>query len=177
MIFYFLCIEIYFLTNNPKNAMKNTIKLPKITTFLLLFTLSFITFNCSKSVTTPITPASPIEGNWKFTSYSTKDGTAAEADQTSTLILFVPCIKDLIITFDNKGVITGGAKCDISASGFTADGKSTYVVAGSKLTITNSTTAQKNDFDLAFSGSTMSWSLTTTANGKTSVVKFVFTKA
>ena len=156
--------------------MKNIIKHQKITAFLLLFALSFTTFNCSKSdSTTAVVPNSQVVGSWKFTSYFQKIGTAAETDATSTILLLLPCVKDVVFVVDSKSLsgTTAPKGCDLSAI---IDIKSTYVINGTKLTITSSAGVNTVE-DVSFSGSTMTWTSSSVSNNVTTINRIVFTKA
>jgi Lipocalin-like domain len=156
--------------------MKISSNLRKIIVLLVLSSLSMTVMNCSKSDSD--TPSAQIEGSWKITGVLVKEGTAAEADQYPLLLLFLPCVKDIVFTFKSNGELAGSvpAACQSTADDFIGtSGTAKYAVAGGKLTITD-TDGTKTVYDVSFSGSQMTWASSETNAGVVTTTKVIFTK-
>ena len=156
--------------------MKISSNLRKIVVLLVLSSLSMAVMNCSKSDSD--TPSAQIVGSWKITGILVKEGTAAETDQYPLLLLFLPCVKDIVFTFKSNGELSGSvpAACQSTADDFIGtSGTAKYEVVNGKLTITD-TDGTKTTEDVSFSGSQMTWASSETDAGVVTTTKVIFTK-
>ncbi|WP_337041823.1 lipocalin family protein [Emticicia sp. 17c] len=150
----------------------------KFTLLLTLSSLSLAVMNCSKK-DDPSTSEGQIVGTWKMTNYFVKEGNDPEIDQYALFLLFLPCVKDLSLTFNSNGTLTGNnitTDCADVIESLIGDTKNAkYAVAGDQLTITDSNKVQ-TVIKVSFSGKQMSWIDTSTTGGVTTTERLVFTK-
>lgn len=158
--------------------MKISSNFRKLFVLLVLSSLSMAVMNCSKSDSDTSTPTAQIVGTWKITSILVKEGTKPEADQFPTLLLFLPCFKDVSFTFKSNGDLSASvpAACQSTADNFIGTtGSAKYEVTGGKLIITD-TDGTKTTEDVSFNGSQMTWSSSETTSGTVTTTKVVLTK-
>jgi Lipocalin-like domain len=156
--------------------MKISSNLRKVFVLLVLSSLSMTVMNCSKSDSD--TPTAQIVGSWKITGVLVKEGNAAEADQYPLLLLFLPCVKDIVFTFKSNGELAGSvpAACQSTADDFIGtSGTAKYEVTGGKLIITD-TDGTKTTEDVSFSGNQMTWASSETTAGVVTTTKVILTK-
>ena len=157
--------------------MKVSSVIRKFTVLLALSTLALTVMNCSKKDGDD-TPQAQIVGNWKFTNLFVKEGNAAEVDQFPFLVALLPCFKDIVITFNSNGTVTGSvpAACQSDVDDVVGDiTSSKYEVKGDQLILTESDGTQSS-IKVSFSGNTMSWNETETTGGVTTTTRIVLTK-
>ncbi len=159
--------------------MKVSFLIRKFTVLLALASLSLTVMNCSKKDGDEGTPTAQIVGSWKFTNIFMKEGSGAEEDQFPILVAFLPCFKDIVITFNANNTVTGTipAACQSTADDFVGDiTSSKYEVKGDQLILTENDGTQSS-IKLSFSGSNqMSWTESETAGGVTTTTRIVLTK-
>ncbi len=156
--------------------MKVSSNLRKLLVLFVLASLSMTVMNCSKSGDD--TPSAQIVGTWKITNLFIKEGSAAEQDFFSQIILVIPCFKDISFTFKNSGELSGSVptacKSDVEDYLGTS-GTAKYEVSGGKLTITD-TDGSKTVTDVSFSGNQMSWTSSEVNASVTTTTRIVLTK-
>ncbi|GAB3507282.1 lipocalin-like domain-containing protein [Emticicia fontis] len=158
--------------------MKVSSVIRKFTVLLALSALSLSVMNCSKKDGEDVAPQAQIVGSWKITNLFVKEGSAAEEDQFPFLVALVPCFKDIVITFNSNGTVTGSipAACQDDVDGVVGDlQQAKYEVKGDQLIMTSSD-GTKETINVSFSGKTMSWNETETTGGVTTTSRIVFTK-
>ncbi|RFS15566.1 lipocalin family protein [Emticicia sp. C21] len=158
--------------------MKVSSVIRKFTVLLALSTLALTVMNCSKKDGDDATPEAQIVGSWKITNLFVKEGNDPEEDQFPFLVALVPCFKDIVITFNSNGTVTGSipAACQDDVDGVVGDiQQSKYEVKGDQLIFTE-TDGTKSTINVSFSGKTMSWNESETSGGVTTTSRIVFTK-
>lgn len=158
--------------------MKVSSVIRKFTVLLALSTLALTVMNCSKKDGDDGTPQAQIVGSWKFTNLFVKEGNAAEVDQFPFLVALLPCFKDIVITFNSNGTVTGSvpAACQSDVDDVVGDiTSSKYEVSGDQLILTESD-GTKSSIKVSFSGNTMSWNESETTGGVTTTTRIVLTK-
>ncbi len=156
--------------------MRISLSLRKLLIMLILSSLSMTVMNCSKAGDD--TPTAQIVGTWKITNLFVKEGTKAEQDFFSQIILVLPCFKDIAFTFKNSGELSGSVptacKSDVKDYLGTS-GTAKYEVSGGKLTITD-TDGSKTVTDVSFNGNQMSWTSSAVDANVTTTTRIVLTK-
>ncbi len=159
--------------------MKFSSVIRKFTVLLALSSLALTVMNCSKKDGDDATPSGQIVGSWKFTNLYIKEGNAAEEDQFPILVAFLPCFKDIVITFNSNNTVTGTipAACQSTADDFVGDiTSSKYEIKGDQLILTESDGTQSS-IKISFTGSNqMSWTESETTGGVTTTTRIVLTK-
>lgn len=159
--------------------MKFSSVIRKFTILLALSSLSLAVMNCSKKDGDDPTPGAQIVGSWKFTNIFIKEGNGAEEDQFPLVVAFLPCFKDIVITFNANNTVTGTipAACQSTTDDFVGDiTSSKYEVKGDQLILTESDGTQSS-IKVSFSGSNeMSWTESETTGGVTTTTRIVFKK-
>jgi hypothetical protein len=158
--------------------MKVSSVIRKFTVLLALSSLALTVMNCSKKDEGG-TPQAQIVGSWKFTNFFVKEGSGPEEDQFAFLVAFLPCFKDIIVTFNANGTVTGSvpAACQSDIEDVAGNiTQSKYEVSGDQLILTEND-GTKTTIKVSFSGSTqMSWTESETDNGVTTTTRIVLTK-
>lgn len=158
--------------------MKVSSVIRKFTVLLALSSLSLTMMNCSKKDGDTATPQAQIVGSWKFTAFFVKEGSKPEADQFPFLVAILPCFKDIVLTFNSNGTVSGSipAACQSDVDDVVGDiTKSKYEVKGDQLILTDSNGTQ-SAIAVSFSGNTMSWTESETTSGITTTTRIVLTK-
>lgn len=159
--------------------MKFSSVIRKFTVLLALATLSLTVMNCSKKDDGgDPSPQGQIVGSWKFTNLYVKEGNSAEVDQFPFIVALLPCFKDIVITFNANGTVSGTvpAACQGDVEDVVGDiTQSKYELKDGKLILTDSD-GQQSSMNVSFSGNTMSWTETDTDGGITTTTRVVMTK-
>jgi hypothetical protein len=159
-----------------QNLMKKSFNFSTVLTLLLISSLSMTVMNCSKA--DDVSPPAQIVGTWKITNLFIKEGSGKEEDGFALLVAFVPCLKDITLTFKSNGElsISVPAACKDDAEDFIGtNGSAKYEVKDSKLIITD-TDGSKTEQNVSFSGSQMSWTSSEINSGVQTTSRTVFAK-
>lgn len=118
------------------------------TLFFAFLALAFISVSCKDDDKEPevVLDNNEIVGKWKFTS-ATPETAGTSIPALSTLTTLVPCVTELVFTFESNNKLTPSG-CDLAVQGLAAAGyltigaTTTWKVANNTLTLTNGSTTQ-----------------------------------
>jgi hypothetical protein len=154
--------------------MKKSSNLSKVLTLLLISSLSMTVMNCSKAA--DVSPSVQIVGTWKIINIFTKEGSAAEIEQFSSIASSYPCVKYIIYTFKSNGDFTSSVPDDCKDNGEDILGTfetAKYEVKDGKLILTD-TNGSKIERNISFSGSELT--LIRAEVDQDFTIRFLFTK-